>query len=97
MSFKRTIENFTCEHCGQHVQGDGYTNHCPRCLWSKHVDVEPGDRADVCTGMMEPIGLEGATGKYRIIQCCEKCGVTRPIAVAKNDDMKAVLAIAENK
>lgn len=93
--FKRTIENFVCEHCGIHVKGDGYTNHCPQCLWSKHVDVAPGDRAAACGGMMEPIALEGSTGKYRIIQQCERCHISRPIAVAKNDNMKAVLAIAE--
>ena len=95
MSFKRTVEDFTCEHCGTSVKGDGYTNHCPECLWSKHVDVEPGDRAATCGGMMEPIALEGSTDKYRIIQRCEKCRIERPIALAKNDNMKTVLAIAE--
>lgn len=95
MSFKRTVENFTCEHCGTSVAGDGYTNHCPECLWSKHVDVEPGDRAATCGGMMEPIALEGSTGQYRIIQRCEKCRIERPIGLAKNDNMKAVLSIAE--
>ena len=95
--FKRTIEDFICEHCGTAVTGDGYTNHCPECLWSKHVDVEPGDRAATCGGMMEPIALEGGTGKYRIIQRCGRCQISRPIAVAKNDNMKAVLAIAENR
>lgn len=96
MAFKKTIEDFTCEHCSTAVKGDGYTNHCPQCLWSKHVDVEPGDRAAKCGGMMEPIALEGGTGKYRIIQRCERCEISRPIAVGKNDDMKAVLALAGN-
>lgn len=97
MAFKRTIEDFTCEHCGTGVKGDGYTNHCPRCLWSKHVDVQPGDRAASCAGMMKPIRLEGSTGKYRIIQTCERCNISRPIAVDKNDDIKAVLALAGNR
>ena len=96
MSFKRTVEDFVCEHCGNHVVGDGYTNHCPQCLWSKHVDVNPGDRAAACGGLMEPIALEGSTGKYRIIQRCLKCAIIRPIVVAKNDDMKAVLALARS-
>ena len=95
MSFKRTVENFVCEHCGASVTGDGYTNHCPECLWSKHVDVEPGDRGATCGSMMEPIALEGSTGKYRIIHRCERCRLERPIALAKNDNMKAVLSIAE--
>ena len=97
MAFKKTIEDFTCEHCGTHVKGDGYTNHCPQCLWSKHVDVQPGDRAALCGGMMKPIRLEGSTNKYRIIQTCERCTISRSITVNKNDDMKAVLALAGNR
>lgn len=23
-----------CEHCSAEVLGTGYTNHCPKCLWS---------------------------------------------------------------
>src|SRR3989338_8156335 len=42
--FQRTKEDFTCERCGFFVRGSGYTNHCPQCLWSKHVDVNPGNR-----------------------------------------------------
>ena len=60
-SFQRRIENFVCEHCGEKVIGDGYTNHCPKCLWSKHVDVNPGDRMAHCGGMMKPEALEGAS------------------------------------
>lgn len=97
MSFQRQIEDFVCEHCGNNIVGDGYTNHCPGCLWSKHVDVNPGDRAAECSGMMEPTGLEGSTGKYRIIHRCLRCKIMRPIAVAKNDDMRAVLSIARNR
>ncbi|MBI5457194.1 RNHCP domain-containing protein [Candidatus Kaiserbacteria bacterium] len=97
MGFKRTVEDFTCEHCGTYVKGDGYTNHCPKCLWSKHLDVEPGDRAAVCGGMMEPIALEGTTPKYRIIQRCLRCKVERPIGISKGDDMRAALAIAGNR
>jgi Zn finger protein HypA/HybF involved in hydrogenase expression len=48
--FKRTIEDFTCEHCGEQVTGNGFTNHCPQCLWSKHVDIDPGDRLALCGG-----------------------------------------------
>lgn len=97
MAFKRTIEDFICEHCGASVKGDGYTNHCPQCLWSKHVDVQPGDRAAICGGMMKPVALEGSTGKYRITQRCERCNMQRLITVHKNDDMKAVVALAGNR
>ena len=38
---------FNCEHCGKEVLplSDGsYRNHCPYCLYSKHVDIVLGDR-----------------------------------------------------
>ena len=52
--FSRLIEDFICEHCNNPVKGNGYTNHCPYCLYSKHVDEDPGDRAATCHGIMEP-------------------------------------------
>lgn len=60
--FKRTKEDFIGESCGFKVRGDGYTNHCPNCLWGKHVDVNPGDRQSDCRGMMEPVGVEMKKG-----------------------------------
>lgn len=75
--FQRTIENFVCEQCGQTVIGDGYTNHCPACLYSKHVDIAPGDRAASCGGLMRPIGSELKGGRYFIQQECVRCGFRR--------------------
>lgn len=94
MSFKRTIEDFTCEHCGTRIEGSGYTNHCPKCLWSKHVDVDPGDRAESCGGGMEPIGIEGSSPSYRIIHCCKKCGAIRRVAAGASDDPEAITSLA---
>lgn len=79
-SFTRKKEDFTCEHCGTEVKGNGYTNHCTQCLWSKHVDVGPGDRAAlaVCGGMMKPVSIEaGKGGGFVVVHVCEKCGHTR--------------------
>ncbi|MEK7133945.1 MAG: RNHCP domain-containing protein [Patescibacteria group bacterium] len=92
--FQRRIEDFVCAHCGEKIAGDGYTNHCPYCLWSKHVDIHPGDRAAACGGMMRPTALEGTSPDYRIIHTCERCGFVRPNSVDKDDDVQAVLAIA---
>ena len=92
--FKRTIEDFTCAHCGTPVIGTGYTNHCPQCLWSKHVDITPGDRLAQCQGMMRPVSLEGSTPHYRIVQLCEKCKITRTIIVAPNDSPDSLTALA---
>ncbi len=94
MSFKRTKEDFICEHCGVRVEGTGYTNHCPKCLWSKHVDIDPGDRAATCGGMMEPLALEGSTPKYRIVQKCVICGKFFRIAVSPDDDVEKLLALS---
>jgi hypothetical protein len=51
MENKRFVKNddfFVCVHCGKEVKPLGYTSrdHCPFCLWSVHVDVNPGDRAN---------------------------------------------------
>ena len=92
--FQRRIEDFVCEHCGAQVTGNGYTDHCPKCLWSKHVDINPGDRAETCQGMMEPIALEGSTPDYRIVERCTRCDIIRRISVAKEDDIQAILKLA---
>jgi hypothetical protein len=94
MAFKRTVEDFVCGHCGQQVKGTGYTNHCPTCLWSKHVDVSPGDRAEPCGGMMEPIALEGTTPSYRIVHKCAKCAVIRRVGAADEDSPEALVAVS---
>lgn len=94
MSFQRRIENFVCEHCGTHVVGDGYTNHCPHCLWSKHVDVSPGDRAAACGGLMKPVAVEGTTDSYVLVHTCESCGEIRRNRADKNDDPDAIVSIA---
>jgi hypothetical protein len=75
--FQRTIEDFVCEQCGHRVTGNGYTNHCPECLYSKHVDVAPGDRAADCRGLMQPIGSEVKGGVYFVRHACLRCGLQR--------------------
>ena len=95
--FQRRIEDFVCEHCGARVAGSGYTNHCPRCLWSKHVDVYPGDRAAACGGMMEPVRLEGPSPAYTIVHRCVRCGHERRNKVLSGDDPDAVIEIAKNR
>lgn len=94
MAFVKNVEDFVCGHCGARVQGTGYTNHCPKCLWSKHVDIEPGDRREECGGMMEPIALEGTTPKYRIVHKCEKCGEIRRVRVDKADDPEEIVKVS---
>jgi len=92
--FQRRVEGFTCEFCGKQVEGSGYTNHCPRCLWSKHVDVNPGDRQEACGGGMEPVAVEGASPDYTLIHRCEKCGAKRRNKLQAGDNMETVMQIA---
>lgn len=92
--FQKRVEDFTCEHCAARIAGTGYTNHCPKCLWSKHVDINPGDRAAACGGMMEPVRLEGGSPSYDIVHRCLACGLERRNAVAKGDAPDAVVQLA---
>lgn len=89
--FKRTKEDFICKSCGFKVGGDGYTNHCPSCLWSRHVDVNPGDRQSDCEGMMEPIGVEMKKGNYVIIHQCVKCGFKKKNKTGDDDNFEKII------
>lgn len=86
--FTHRNEDFTCENCGKHVPKAkrGCRNHCPYCLTSKHVDNNPGDRANPCQGLMKAQGydLDGKKGIILIFQC-QKCGATLR-NVANRDD-----------
>ena len=94
--FQRTKEDFECEHCGHLQRGTGYTNHCERCLWSKHVDNNPGDRAATCRGLMQPVAVDTKKGGYRILQRClsEGCGHERWNKAQDGDDFDAILRIS---
>ena len=54
-------DSFTCKVCGRLVTpegaGSGHRNHCPNCLFSLHLDEEPGDRSSDCGGRMEPVAV----------------------------------------
>ena len=92
--FQRNKENFVCERCGFIVHGNGYTNHCPQCLWSKHVDINPGDRQENCQGIMEPIGMEVKNGKYTILHRCTKCGLKKKNKISKDDNFDAIVQLS---
>ncbi|MBN8548848.1 MAG: RNHCP domain-containing protein [Deltaproteobacteria bacterium] len=92
--FQRRIEDFTCEHCATAVKGNGYTNHCPKCLWSKHVDIHPGDRAQSCKGPMQPVAVEVKGTQYTILHRCLTCGFERRNRSVAEDDFEALLKVA---
>ncbi|MEX2162220.1 MAG: RNHCP domain-containing protein [Anaerolineales bacterium] len=93
--FQRKIEDFVCLNCALAVQGDGYTNHCPRCLFSRHVDIHPGDRQANCSGLMAPVAVSGKPGSYRILHRCQLCGAEKWNQAAPGDDFEQLVAIAE--
>lgn len=95
--FQRKIENFKCDHCGKEVTGSGYTNHCPECLWSKHVDIFPGDRGNECKGMMRPVDAFQKTGKWWVVQQCEKCGEQFRVKLFPEDSLDVVEDILRQK
>ena len=92
--FQRKTEDFICENCGEEVKGNGYTNHCPRCLFSKHVDNNPGDRENSCHGLMEPIHAYFESGEWIIIQKCKKCGIERKIKSVIEDNLDEIFKIS---
>ena len=95
--FQRKKENFTCENCGYYTVGNGYTNHCPKCLFSKHVDINPGDRQERCGGLMAPVNFEFKNGAYSIIHKCLKCSHIKKNHLSEGDNFETLIIIAKNK
>jgi len=98
---------FTCDHCHEFVavtkeMAVQNRNHCPFCLWSKHVDdKKPGDRKAFCQGLMEPIGLtfkktknkykKDAVGELMLIHRCVKCGKIEINRIAADDTTETIM------
>ena len=94
MSFIKKQENFICEVCGTEVMGTGYTNHCPNCLFSLHVDEEiPGDRASSCKGLMEPIKAEILNGEYVLTHKCQICKKISRNKTSVDDNFEEILKL----
>jgi hypothetical protein len=83
-----------CEHCGALVKGRGYTDHCPNCLYSKHVDVNPGDRASSCGGLMRPVGVYHNRKSFIIAYECEKCHAKKNVIAASGDNEELLFELA---
>lgn len=100
--FSKNDSGFICGHCGKEVEPLGYTsrNHCPFCLWSRHLDVSPGDRLSECMGLMEPVFAEPDPKKgYIITHKCTVCGAIRRNKAAYGmkkgqlDDVKLLISL----
>lgn len=101
-----TIMNnqFICQNCHQKVKiiNTLQRNHCPNCLFSKHLDeIEPGDRSANCLGLMAPIGLtlkkvkpnkyNSTPGELMIIHQCIKCEKVSINRIATDDETDQIL------
>lgn len=99
MSFKKLDEGFVCDNCKKVIKPLGYSsrNHCPFCLHSKHVDINPGDRLNNCKGKMQPFAIENSSKKgYIIVHKCMDCGEIKRNKSAKDDDFELMLRINSN-
>lgn len=94
-SFTKNKEDFSCENCGTLIKGNGYTNHCHECFYSKHVDIQPGDRLESCNGLMKPILVQGSTNNITITHQCSICGFTRKNKLQDNDNVENLAKIVE--
>ena len=92
-------ETFICKNCGRLVTPEGagsdHRNHCPNCLYSLHVDNEPGDREADCGGHMEPVSVwVRKKGEWAIIHRCKMCGSFSSNRVAADDNPMKLMSIA---
>ncbi len=94
--FNMIDEAFICDNCGHSVPPLEYTarDHCPKCLYSKHVDISPGDRSNTCQGLLEPIGIEKYKNSFKIIYQCQKCHTLHKNIIAEDDSMDEIIRIS---
>lgn len=97
-NFTQCDESFICEKCSRKVEKLGYTSrdHCPYCLYSKHVDIMPGDRSNECKGLLKPIGIEKFKNTFKILYKCEKCSKSHKNIMAKDDNMDYIIELSKS-
>ena len=96
--FNMIDENFICENCGKEIEKLNYTarDHCNYCLYSKHVDIMPGDRENKCQGLLKPIGIEKYRDTYKIIYRCQKCKELHKNIMATDDNLDLIIELSKN-
>ena len=95
--FNMIDEEFICLNCGNKVSKLNVTarDHCNNCLYSLHVDINPGDRKNPCKGLLEPIGIEKYRDTYKIIYKCTKCGMLHKNIMATDDNMDKIIELSK--
>lgn len=91
-------ESFRCRKCramiGAPPSGTSQRNHCPLCLFSRHVDYRPGDRSGECGSSMEPISIWVRGDEWVLLHRCQGCGVIHANRIAPDDNEIALLSLA---
>jgi hypothetical protein len=102
--------SFHCVHCHLQVSSSPFIagvqnrNHCPYCLWSRHVDMnKTGDRLAGCKAEMQPLGLTlkatrkkygpARAGELMLIHQCLGCGKISINRIAADDDSSLLLEV----
>jgi len=97
---RRSQTSFRCRNCRldvpMDVPGTEHRNHCPNCLWSRHLDAgTPGDRAAECGGSMEPIAIcVRAGGEWALVHRCSGCSTVRVNRIAGDDNPLMLMRLA---
>ena len=76
--------------------GTAHRNHCPSCLWSRHLDSDtPGDRAADCGASMEPIAVcVRGDGEWVLVHRCGACDALRLNRTAGDDNPLSLMRLA---
>jgi hypothetical protein len=76
--------------------GTAHRNHCPTCLWSRHLDDgTPGDRAADCGASMEPIAISvRGDGEWVLVHRCTHCDEVHLNRSAGDDNPLALVRLA---
>ncbi len=95
--FNMRDEDFICINCCKEVNKLNTTarDHCNNCLYSVHVDINPGDRKNPCKGLLEPIGIEKYRDTYKIIYKCQLCGMIHKNIMASDDNMDKIIELSK--
>lgn len=92
-------DEFRCRHCkmivGAPPSGGRNRNHCPLCLYSRHVDGRtPGDRNSDCGAIMAPVAaFVRRKGEHAIVHRCLACGFERYNRIAADDNFASVMRL----
>jgi DNA-directed RNA polymerase subunit RPC12/RpoP len=92
MGFIMKNESFNCDYCKKEVSKHpswSARNHCPFCLYSKHLDdTTPWDRNSECYGTMKAVWKDFKKNKGWMIQHeCQKCHKKILNKIAEDDDV----------